>query len=397
MHWVQVSLVLSEPPVQVYMVSILQVEEHPSPLAVFVSSHSSLVCLRSSPHIASQASLAGFGVSPPTQRVQVSIEEVVPPAQAYIASIVQVPLQPSPLIRAPSSHSSVACSSPSPQFTTQSDLSPFGEVPRVQAVQTSGVVNPPPVHPNISSITQAEVQPSPSARFPSSHSSLEWRTPSPHWTAHKVLVGFGDSPPVQRVQVSGVVVVPPVQMYMFSMAQAELHPSPLPVSLSSHSSLGCLSPSPHWIAQASLAGLGDSPPVQRVQASKPVVEPPAQAYIVSMAQAELHPSLLTALLSSHSSLGCSSPSPQMVAQAVFPGFGDWPPTQSVHTSFEVVVPPVQAYMASIVQVEEHPSESAVLVSSHTSLGCLRLSPQFTWQVSLAPLGDSPPEQRVQVS
>ena len=114
---------------------------------------------------------------------------------------------------------------------------------------------------------------------------------------------------MQRVQVSRVVVVPPVQIYIFSIWQAEFHPSPFPVSLSSHSSVLCLNPSPQFTTQVSLAVLGDRPPVQIEQESIEVVDPPDQMYIASIPQEELHPSPFPVFPSSHCSLKCFKPSP----------------------------------------------------------------------------------------
>ena len=83
---------------------------------------------------------------------------------------------------------------------------------------------------------------------------------------HVSLAIFGEVPPVQSVQVSLVVVVPPVQTYIFSICQEEFHPSPFPVSLSSHSSVLCLKPSPHTAWQTGLPPLItlDSPLVHSI-------------------------------------------------------------------------------------------------------------------------------------
>ena len=124
--------------------------------------------------------MAVLGDRPPVQIEQVSIEVVVPPPQIYIGSITQVLLHPSPLIIPPSSHSSVACFSPSPQLIVQADLATLGEVPSEQRIQVSGLVHVPPVQACIVSIVQEEVQPSPFNKLPSSHCSLECFTPSPH-------------------------------------------------------------------------------------------------------------------------------------------------------------------------------------------------------------------------
>ena len=118
----------------------------------------------------------------------------------------------------------------------------------------------------MASIKQEVEHPSPFKEFPSSHSSLECLTPSPHLIVQAVFVGFGDVPPVQRVQVSFVVVVPPVQIYITSIKQEELHPSPFLMLLSSHSSVIYLKPSPHMAWQTGLPLLItlDSPLVHRI-------------------------------------------------------------------------------------------------------------------------------------
>ena len=79
-----------------------------------------------------QVFLTLLGDRPPVQIEQLSTEVVVPPPQIYMGSIIQILLHPSPLSIPPSSHCSVACFSPSPQFTVQADLATLGEVPRVQ-------------------------------------------------------------------------------------------------------------------------------------------------------------------------------------------------------------------------------------------------------------------------
>ena len=94
----------------------VQVESHPSPLAVFPSSHVSEACLNPSPHWTVQLVCVTSGLVPPVQAVQVSMVVGVPPVQIYPASIVQVALQPSPGVVFPSSHPSPASLSPSPQI-----------------------------------------------------------------------------------------------------------------------------------------------------------------------------------------------------------------------------------------------------------------------------------------
>ena len=59
----------------------------------------------------------------------------------------------------------------------------------------------------------------------SSQASEECFNPSPQLAWHKVLVVSGEVPPLHSEQVSLELIVPPVQIYIFSMAQVELHPS----------------------------------------------------------------------------------------------------------------------------------------------------------------------------
>ncbi len=48
----------------------------------------------------------------------------------------------------------------------------------------------------------------------------------------------------------------------------------------------------------------------------------------------------------------------------------------MHLSLIKVVPPLQVYPSSILQVEEQPSPDTVFPSSHSSVRALRLSPQI---------------------
>ena len=185
---------------------------------------------------------------------------------------------------------------------------------------------------------------------------------------------MGDNPPVQRVQKSLVVVVPPVQIYILSIWQAEFHPSPMPILLSSHCSVLCLNPSPQFTTHVFLTLLGDKPPVQIEQLSTEVVVPPPQIYMGSIVQALFHPSPLNIPPSSHCSVACFSPSPQLTVQADLATLGEVPRVQKVQVSGLVHVPPVQACIASIVQVGLQPSPPKELPSSHCSLECFTPSP-----------------------
>ena len=69
---------------------------------------------------------------------------------------------------------------------------------------------------------------------------------------------------------------PPDQAYPSSIMQAELQPSDEYVFASSHSSSGCLNPSPHITSQAFLSTLGDVPPSHCVQVLGDEIDPPVQ-------------------------------------------------------------------------------------------------------------------------
>ena len=64
----------------------------------------------------------------------------------------------------------------------------------------------------LSSIIQPLVHPSPSTVFPSSHSSVPARSPSPHTVMQEFLVGFGMNPAGHNLHVSGLEGDPPVHM-----------------------------------------------------------------------------------------------------------------------------------------------------------------------------------------
>ena len=146
MHNVHVSAVVVVPPVHIYPASIeVQERFHPSPLAVFPSSHVSEACLNPSPQITTHEVLPPFGLVPPVHAEQVSAVVVDPPVQIYPGSIVeQMLLHPSPFAVLPSSQASAALTNPSPQITIHAELPILGLVPSVHCEQTSiDVVDPP--------------------------------------------------------------------------------------------------------------------------------------------------------------------------------------------------------------------------------------------------------------
>ena len=85
----------------------------------------------------SQALFSELGEVPCVQISQVSLEVPDPPDQEYMVSTCQLESHPSSSNRFPSSHCSLSCLNPSPQFTTQAVLSSLGESPFVHRVHVS--------------------------------------------------------------------------------------------------------------------------------------------------------------------------------------------------------------------------------------------------------------------
>ena len=231
---VQWSAIVDEPPVQVQPDSMLQVELHPSLLAVLPSSQYMLNVLNRLPS--------------PHNSIQVSFVVEDPPEQLHVASTAQVELQPSPLTVLPSS---------------QYVLSELNRLPSPHiSFQISTVVNVPPEHVQPDSIDHVELQPSPFELFPSSqYVIIEFmRLPSPQ-------VSF---------QISGAVDEPPDHVQPDSTAHIAFHPSPIAVLPSSQYVLILLyrRPSPHTSTHTSFV----------------IVVPPDHVQPDSLAQAELHPS-----------------------------------------------------------------------------------------------------------
>src|SRR6056300_928810 len=139
-------------------------DEHPSPFSVFPSSHSSSPPSVLSPHVAEH----------------VSALSMAPPTHSHPHSIWHDALHPSPPTRFPSSHSSddPAGLVPSPHPPTHVSPGP----PHSQYDQA-------PLHVTPASTMQYRLHPSPDSVFPSSHSSVPLRIPSPHIPTH--------SPPLQ--------------------------------------------------------------------------------------------------------------------------------------------------------------------------------------------------------
>ena len=139
----------------------------------------------------SHALLSKLGDVPNVQSSQVSLEVVDPPDQAYMVSICQLESHPSSSNRFPSSHASLACLSPSPQFTTQAVLSSLGESPSVHRVHVSGLLTVPPEHTYMFSMLQLASQPFPTPPAPASHSSVACFIPSPQTAIHSEDSVFG--------------------------------------------------------------------------------------------------------------------------------------------------------------------------------------------------------------
>lgn len=162
---------------------------------------------------------------------QVSGLEESPPPHVHPDSTWQLEEHPSPLTEFPSSQYwavSLVTTSPSPQMS----------------VQVSADVGEPPVHPHPGSIMHSELQPSPLAMFPSSHSVSPPFFPSPQ-------IG---------VQTSGEEGVPSRHYHPSSTVQVAEQPSPLTVLPSSQAYFPKSNPSPQISLQVS--GLDVVPPVQ---------------------------------------------------------------------------------------------------------------------------------------
>ena len=82
--------------------------------------------------------------------------------------------------------------------------------------------------------------------------------------AHSVLSSLGIVLPSQKTHVSFCLTEPPVQTWFSSIVHDGLHPSPLRVLLSSHSSDPVLRPSPQTVMHSSLVRLGSYPGSQVV-------------------------------------------------------------------------------------------------------------------------------------
>ena len=80
---------------------------------------------------------------------------------------------------------------------------------------------------------------------------------------------------MQMVQVSVLVVVPSIQMYISSTFQLESQPSPSISFPSSQFSVECFNPSPHCGIHSPVDPSNDVPSSQISQESGPVVDPPS--------------------------------------------------------------------------------------------------------------------------
>ena len=118
---------------------------------------------------------------------------------------------------------------------------------------------------------------------------------------------------------------PPDQAYPSSIMQAGLQPSVGSVFPSSHSSSGCLNPSPHITSQEFFSTLGEVPPSHSAQVLGDEIDPPVQIKLSSIAHDALQPSPESVFPSSH----VSSPSnilesPHTTTQTLLSSLGDEP-------------------------------------------------------------------------
>lgn len=148
--------------------------------------------------------------------------------------------------------------------------------------------------------------------------------------------------------------------------------------------------------QVVLVASGEVPKVHTVQAEGVVIDPPTQTEPASITHVEFHPSPFATLLSSHSSVACCNPSPQITTQLSLAAFGEVPDPHNMHVSALVVDPPEQAYPASITHAPSHPSPATVPPSSHCSVACLSPSPQTALQAVCPAFGVVPPVHTLQV-
>lgn len=122
---------------------------------------------------------------------------------------------------------------------------------------------------------QSAEHPSVPEVLPSSQTSEPSLLLSPQTGIQVSLSVFGSKPVEHRVQESGVVEVPPLQMYPASIVeQSAEHPSVSRILLSSQVSPVTLNPSPQTGIQVSLSVFGVKPVSQAVQVSGVEEVPP---------------------------------------------------------------------------------------------------------------------------
>ena len=118
---------------------------------------------------------------------------------------------------------------------------------------------------------------------------------------------------------------PPDQAYPSSIMQDGLQPSDGSVFPSSHSSSGCLNPSPHITSQVFFSTFGDVPPSHCVQVLDDEIDPPVQIKLSSIAHDALQPSPESVFPSSHvSSPSYTLESPHLTSQTLLSLLGDEP-------------------------------------------------------------------------
>lgn len=114
--------------------------------------------------------------------------------------------------------------------------------------------------------------------------------------------------------------------------------------LSSHSSVPCLNPSPHWTSQFELVASGLVPPVQAAQVSAADAEPPVHINPDSIVQVALHPSPNVVPVSSHSSPTSLNPFPHIDARFLLsPYSSESPRLLKLNKSFCKLISSVTPY------------------------------------------------------
>ena len=344
------------PQISVLLQSALQ----PSPPSVLPSSHASPgsitplphpCTLQSAPQSAMVAGSAGSQASPASQ-------SVIPLPQ--LSSLRQSPLQPSPPSKFPSSHTSPGSTIPLPQ--------PVSLQVAVQPPTGSGGSHSSPATqsvmplPQLSSLRQSELQPSPPSELPSSQTSPGSVSPLPQYMnwhdGEQSLAGPGGSHSSPASQ--STMLFPHCSL----LWQSALQPSPPAVFPSSQSSPASTAPLPQAISvhdgEQLLAGPGGSHSSPASQSMMPLPQ------LSSLAQSDEQPSPPAQLPSSHTSPASWTPLPQYMATHSAEQLAAASGGSHSSPASESIMPLPQ--LSLLPQSAEQPSPETLLPSSQTSPG-----------------------------